>query len=214
MSKAKAASGVDFSDLFQKIKHKNHKLTTKERAQVVAFLSKPSSASDPESHAAIYVLCLSSEPTTQNLALVEPFLTDTVDDYAKAAAITGMFTIWNTFEERHSDYLRGALGRVLDKERGDTSMAALGAGLHVMHVHARYDLSVAIGQAIDALFDAIKLQDDVEEGFAANMFISACLSLTNARARNMGQRPTYFHTLDEALEVYRDKRTYLLRPLH
>jgi hypothetical protein len=205
---------VAFGDLFQKIKHKSHKLTAKERAQVVAFLSKPSSISDPESHTAIYVLCLSSEPTAQNLALIEPFLADTVDDYARAAAITGMFTIWNTFEERHSDYLRDALGRVLDKERGDSSFAAFGAGLHVMHNRARYDVSVAIDQAIDALFDAVKRQDHAEDGFAANMFISACLSLTNASARNMGQRPTYFHTLDEALEVYRDKRTYLLQPVH
>jgi hypothetical protein len=206
---------VAFSSLFQKIKHENHKLTAKERAEVVAFLSKPNSVSRPESHAAIYVLCLSSEPTAQNLALVELFLAGTADDYARAAAIKGIFTIWNTFEERHSDYLRDALGRVLDNERGDSSMAAFEAGLHVMHDRARYDLSVAVDQALDALFDAVKLEDDSEgEGFAANMFIDACWKLRHAWARKTAQRPTHFHTLDEALAVYRDKRTYLLQPVH
>jgi hypothetical protein len=205
---------VAFSDLFQKIKHKNHKLTAKEREQVVAFLVRPTSIFDPEAHAAIYVLCLSSEPTANYLALVERFLADEANDYTRAAAITCMFTIWDIFEERHVSYLKDALERVLDEERHDSSNAALNAALHMMHDQTRYDLSVAIDRAVDALFDAVKLQNDVEEGFAANMFISACLSLTNARARNMRQRPTYFHTLDEALEVYRDKRTYLLQPVH
>ncbi|MEP9388327.1 hypothetical protein [Mesorhizobium sp. KR9-304] len=207
---------VAFSDLFHKIKHKNHKLTTKEREQVVAFLAKPGSVFDPEAHAAIYVLCLSSEPTAGNVALVERFLPDEVNDYTRAAAITCMFTIWDIFEERHVFYLKDALERVLDEQRHDSSRTALNAALHMMHDHTRYDLSVAIDRALDALFDAVKLEDIVEnkEGVAANMFSSACWTLRHVWARRTEQRLTYFDTLAEALEVYRNKEAYLLRPLH
>jgi hypothetical protein len=207
---------VSFANLFQKLKHKNHRLTAKERERVVAFLMKPTSIFDPEAHAAIYVLCLSSQPTASNVALVERFLPDKVNDYTRAAAITCMFTIWDIFEERHVSYLRDALERVLDEERHDSSNAALNAALHMMHDQTRYDLSVSIDRAVDSLFDAVKLQDSVghEEGFAANMFISACWTLKHVWARRTTQRLTHFDTLAEALEVYRNKEVYLLRPLH
>lgn len=205
-----------FSGLFQKLKHENRKLSAKEREQVVAFLVKPDSILDPQAHSAIYVLCLSSEPTANNIALVERFLANTVDDYVRAAAIAGIFTIWDVLNEPYVTYLLGSLERILDEERVESSMTALDAGLHLMHAHARYDLSVAINRAVDVLFDAVQLENAVEgeEGFAANMLISACLKLRNVGARRAGQRLTHFNTLDEALEVYRNKRAYLLAPLH
>jgi hypothetical protein len=210
MSKAKAASGVDFSDLFQRVKHKNHRVTAKERDRVIRFLDQPASIFTAEAGTAIYVLCLSSEPTPENVALVERFLADQADDSAKADAISCLFTIWGLSEEWHVSYVLEALARILDKERYLSSMAAISSALHMMHAKDRHDLSFALSSVFDALHrEAVR-----ENEFAMDTFISACLTLANAKARKGGQRPTYFHTIDEALEVYRNKEAYLLRPLH
>ncbi len=207
---------MSFSDLFQKLKHENYKLSNNELTRVIAFLGMPSSISNPESHAAIYVLCLSTKPTEQNLALLERFIAEDADDYARASAIDCIFTIWHVFEERHLTYLRDALGRMLDEERFESSNAAFYAAVHMMHAHNRYDLSVAIDGAVKTLFDAAQLENiaDNEEGFATRMLITTCWKLRHVWARKTAQRLTYFDTLAEALEVYRNKEAYLLRPVH
>jgi hypothetical protein len=208
MSRAKIA--VDFSDLFQRIKHQNHKVTAKERDRVIRFLDNPNSIFTTEAAGAIYVLCLSSEPTPENVRLVERFLADHADDYARAAAISCLFTTWGLSGERHVSYVLEALARVLDKERNLSSMAAISAALHMMHAKSRHDLSFALSSVFDDLHREAVSQNE----FAMDTFISACLTLANARARKIGKRPTYFHAIDEALDVYREKDAYLLPALH
>ncbi len=199
---------MNFSDLFQRIKHENHQVTAKERDQITQFLKDSDSIFKAEAHAAIYVLCLSSEPTPENVTLVERFLSEQTIDYARAGAISCLFTIWNLAEERHVAYVLDALGRVLDEERDVSSTAAIGSALHMMHTGGRHDLSLALSHALDDLYHATLQEDE----FAVNLFITACLHVTNARARRMERRPTYFHTIDEALHVYLDKGAYLLSP--
>jgi hypothetical protein len=210
MNKAKATISVDFSDLFQRIKHKNYKVTAREYAAVVQFLSDPHSMSTYEAHAAIYVLCLSSPPSPEHVMLVERFLSDQANDYTRSAAITCLFTIWDLAEERHVSYVLNALERVMDRERSDSSFNAISSALNMMHATGRLDLSLALSRVFDDLHREVLREDT----FATNMFISACLQLANAKARSMGQRPTYFHTLDEALEVYETKGGYLLQQIH
>jgi len=80
----------------------------------------------------------------------------------------------------------------------------------MMHAASRYDLSFALSGALDDLYrEAVR-----DEKFAMNLFISACLTLANARARKTGQRKTCFDSIDEALDIYRDKDGFLLPPLH
>jgi len=201
---------VDFGDLFQRIKHRNHKVTPKERDQIMRFLRDPDAISKTEAHAAIYALCLSSKPTPENVALVERFLSDQADDYTRAGAMSCLFTIWELPGERYVNYLLSALARVLDKGRSESSQAAINSALHMMHAASRYDLSFALSGALDDLYrEAVR-----DEKFAMNLFISACLTLANARARKTGQRKTCFDSIDEALDIYRDKDGFLLPPLH
>lgn len=201
---------MDFSDLFQRIKHENHKVTSQERDQIMRFLRDPDSMSKPEAHAAIYALCLSSKPTPENVTLVERFLSDQADDYTRAAAISCLFTVWDLPGERYVNYVLAALAGVLDKERDASSMAAIHSALHMMHADSRYDLSFPLSSVLDDLHrDAVR-----DEEFAVNMFIYACLALANAKARKIGQRQTFFDSIDEALDIYRDKDAYLLPPLH
>lgn len=205
---------MSFSDLFQRIKHEGHRATAKERDQITRFLGDSDSISKAEAHAAIYVLCLSGGPTSENVTLVERFLSEQTNDYARAGAISCLFTIWKLAEERHVTYLMDALGRILDDERSESSNAAFGAASEMMHARSRYDLSVAVEHALDILFEAAKLELENNEGFAAQKFISASLTLRNAWARSAGKRPIFFNSMGEALEVYRDKSAYLLRPVH
>lgn len=203
-------SQLDFSKIYQRIKFNAYEISEKERIQISDYLRSAESTFRPESHAALLVFSLSSEPTSENVKLVQKFLTTDADDYARSAAVNSLYGIWHLGTDSDVKDLRDFLLHSLEESRQNTSAAAIGCAFELMHIQDDRLLSMALGQLLENLHGEVVREND----FAMELFISACLSAHNKWARSRGQQLTHFSTIEDALPVYWDRQKYLLEPIN
>lgn len=163
-----------------------------------------------ESHAALLVFCYSSDPVAENVKLVRKFLAKQTDDYARAAAVTGLYRIWRLGAPSDIDDLLGVLALWSVESRYDTSIAAIGCAFLLMHLLQNQRLSFALGRLLETLHEEVRRENDL----AVGLFRYACLSAYDNWAQSNGQRRTHFDTIEEALPVYWDRQKYLLESMN
>ncbi|TIQ34360.1 MAG: hypothetical protein E5X48_18500 [Mesorhizobium sp.] len=197
---------MDFSDIYQRMKFEAYEISESERIQLTDYLKSAGSASRLESHAALLVFCYSSNPTPENVKLVRKFLGNQTEDYARCAAVTGLYRIWRLSTPSDVDDLLGLLALWSVESRYDSSLAAIGCAFLLMHRLQDRRLSVALLQLLETLHEDVRRENDL----AVGLFIHACWSAYDNWALNKGQRRIHFDTIEEALPVYWDRRKYLL----
>ncbi|MBZ9814877.1 MULTISPECIES: hypothetical protein [unclassified Mesorhizobium] len=201
---------MDFSDIYQRMKFEAYEISKEERIQLTDYLKSAGSTSQVESHAALLVFCYSSDPVAENVKLVRKFLAKQTDDYARAAAVTGLYRIWRLGAPSDIDDLLGVLALWSVESRYDTSIAAIGCAFLLMHLLQNQRLSFALGRLLETLHEEVRRENDL----AVGLFRYACLSAYDNWAQSNGQRRTHFDTIEEALPVYWDRQKYLLESMN
>ncbi|RUU28084.1 hypothetical protein [Mesorhizobium sp. M6A.T.Ce.TU.016.01.1.1] len=201
---------MDFSDIYQRLKFEEYEISEDERLQLTDYLRSRGSVSRPESHAAMLVFCYSSESTLENVNLVRKFLAEDTDDYARSAAVNGLYRIWRLGTASDVNDLLSLLALWSVESRHDTSVAAIGCAFHLMHQRNDRLLSTGLMSLLETLHEEVRRENE----FAVNLFIYACWSAQDRWAQSNGHRRVHFDAIEEALPVYWDRSKYLLESIN
>lgn len=197
---------MDFSATYQRMKHEGYRVSAAELAEVREYLSSDKAQWEPSAHAPILILCHSTEPSASDLALIGRFLSEDADDYTRSGAVNGIWGVWALATPPLIDDLLRIVASTLDDGRFDTSIAAIGCALKLMHRTKDYRISVAMNRVLERLYEAV--QQDRES--AEELFVNACMKTYNSWAESRQMRPSYSSTISRAFLVYRERSTYLL----
>ncbi|MER8485521.1 hypothetical protein [Mesorhizobium sp. M1322] len=155
---------MDFSDIYQRLKFEEYEISEDERIQLTDYLRSRGSISRPESHA---VFCYSSESTPENVKLVRKFLAEDTDDYARSAAVDGLYRIWRLGTASDVNDLLGFLALWSVESRHDTSMAAIGCAFHLMHQRNDHRLSIGLMGLLETLHEEVRRENELRSIYSS-----------------------------------------------
>lgn len=120
---------MNFSSMFQNIKHNGYTPTEKELSGLREFLNQKLSKYFPESHSAIHILGMFSTSRREDVDILRRFLDDDADDYARAAAIQNIIWRIGVVDAKIKGFIEDVL-RGVDIERfAETIPKAFSAAL-------------------------------------------------------------------------------------
>lgn len=197
---------MEFSNLYQRIKHEQYAPTAKERWALRDFLGEETSLEMPEAYAAIQVFCRFFDPTPENVALIDRFLQETADDYARQGALEALVEVWILPDEKYRTYVKQVLAKLNDWRWEETLTSAYNCATYYVLDGSDADMANHLLHTLDAL----KAGSGVDDVDYESDFIFLCRRLADRDAVRHGRRRVWFHTREDAEAVYDTVRTLLV----
>lgn len=193
-----------FGEIFQRVKHDNYRLSKNEIDSIVLYLDRDESLKRSESHAAIYVLCLSTRPDSEYISIVERFLSSIANDYARQAALICLTTIWEIHNDKYSMYIHGILSDILKDDAPETRAGAISAASFYINRFFDKRIADAFSKALDVVY-----LESLTRNSSRELLIDMCRSMADKNAIRLQLSRVYIGSYAEAVEIYKKKKLYL-----